>query len=79
MWPFESHHMVFRTIVITSTHSHLIILTAITGPSYECLYADLGTNGRVNDGGIWNKCGFSKARENQELSIANPRCLPGGV
>ena len=60
-------------------HSHLIILTAITGPSYECLYADLGTNGRVNDGGIWNKCGFSKARENQELSIANPRCLPGGV
>ena len=60
-------------------HSHSIILMAITGPSYESLYIDLGTNGRVNDGGVWNKCGFSKARENQELSIPNPRCLPGGV
>ena len=52
---------------------------AIAGPSYEYLYADGGTNGRVNDGGVWNKCGFSKALENQELSLPNPRCLPGGV
>ena len=52
---------------------------AIAGPSYEYLYTDVGTNGRVNDGGVWNKCGFSKALENQELSIPNPRCLPGGV
>ena len=49
---------------------------AIARPSYECLYADVATNGRVNDGGVWNKCGFSKALENQELSIPNPRCLP---
>ena len=51
----------------------------IAGPSYECLYADVGTNGRVSDGSVWNKCGFSKALENQELSIPNPRCLPEGV
>ena len=29
---------------------------AIAGPDYECLYADVGSNGRVNDSGIWNKC-----------------------
>ena len=58
---------------------HSIILMAIAGPSYECLYADVGANGRVNDSGVWNKCGFLKALENQELSIPNPRCLPGGV
>ena len=46
---------------------------AITGPSYEFLNADIGTNGRVNDGG------FSKALENPELPLLNPRCLPGGV
>ena len=69
MWSFESHQMVVSTIIIT----HSIILMAITGPSYEFLYADIGTNGRVNDGG------FSKALENPELSILNPRCLPGGV
>ena len=28
---------------------------AITRPEYECLYADLGSNGRINDSGIWNK------------------------
>ena len=28
---------------------------AIAGPEYECLYADVGSNGRVNDPGIWNK------------------------
>ena len=37
-------------------HSHSFILIAIAGPSYEYLYADVGTNGRVNDGGVWNKC-----------------------
>ena len=51
---------------------------AFTGPNYECLYADVGTNGKVNDGGVWNKCGFSKALESQKFSIPNPRCLPGG-
>ena len=55
------------------------MLMAIPGPSYECLYADVGTNGRVNDGGVWNKCGFSKKLENQELSIPNSRFLTGGV
>ena len=50
---------------------------AIAGPSYECLYAD--ADGRVNDGGVWNKCGFSKALEKEELFIPNPRCLPREV
>ena len=28
---------------------------AIAGPEYKCLYADVGSNGRVNDSGIWSK------------------------
>ena len=28
-------------------HAHSIILLAIDGPEYECLYADVGSNGRV--------------------------------
>ena len=60
-------------------HSHSIILMAIADPSYECLYANLRASDRVNDGGVWNKCSFSKALEKKELSIPNPRCLPGEV
>ena len=33
----------------------------------------------VNDGGVWNKCGFSKALENNKLSLPVTRSLPGGV
>ena len=54
----------------------MIILMAIAGPSYEYLYADVGTNGRVSDGGVWSKCGFSKALENQELPIPNSQTQP---
>ena len=28
---------------------------AITGPDYECLYAKIGSNCMVHDGGVWSK------------------------
>ena len=39
-------------------HTHSIILLAIAGPEYECLYADVGSNGRVNDSGVWAKAHY---------------------
>ena len=33
-------------------HTHSLVLLAGAGPNYECLYADLGANGRYSDGGI---------------------------
>ena len=51
---------------------------AIAGPDYECLYADVGTNGRISDGGVWNKCAFLKAVENDKLNIPKPVCIPLG-
>ena len=45
-------------------HSHSIVVMAVAmavaGPDYECICADIGTNGRVSDGGAWNKCTLSK-------------------
>jgi hypothetical protein len=35
-------------------HTHSIVLMAVAGPDYGCIYADVGTNGRVADGGVWN-------------------------
>ena len=57
-------------------HTHSIVLLAVAGPNYECIYADIGTNGRVSDGGVWNKCSLSKAIENGENSLPPPSCLP---
>ena len=36
-------------------HSHSNILLVMAGPSCECIFADVGTNGRVSDGNVWNK------------------------
>ena len=33
----------------------------------------------MSDGGVWNKCGMSKATENGSLSLPPPKCLPMGV
>ena len=40
---------------------------ALADPSYDFLYVDIGINGRVDDGGVWNKSRFSKALENNKL------------
>ncbi|XP_046856153.1 protein ANTAGONIST OF LIKE HETEROCHROMATIN PROTEIN 1-like [Xenia sp. Carnegie-2017] len=58
-------------------HTHSIVVLAVAGPDYECLYADIGTNGRVSDGGIWNKCGLALAIEDNKLSLPSPEYLAG--
>ena len=49
-------------------HTHSIILMAISGPDYECIYADVGTNGRV----------IASAIEDKTLAIPSPRPLALG-
>ena len=54
-------------------HTHSIVLMAVAGPDYECIYADVGTNGRVSDGGVWNKCSLSQAIEDGTISLPPPK------
>ena len=59
--------------------THSILLSAIAGPDCEALYVDVGTNGRVSNGGIWNKCSFLKALEGNKLRIPPSTPLPQGI
>ena len=52
------------------------MLLAIAGPNYECLFADVGTNRRMNNSGIWNKSSQRRAIENREIGLPEPRALP---
>ena len=52
---------------------------AVAGPDYECVYADVGTNGRVSDGVVWNNCGLIMAIEVGTVILPPPKCLPFGV
>ena len=49
-------------------HTHSIILLAVVGPNYEGLCADVGTNGRVSDGGVWSKYSLVRKTEDDPIS-----------
>ena len=59
-------------------HTHPIILMAIAGPEYECLYADLVSNGRVNDSGIWNKTSLLQGIQDGSVKLPNDQKVPNG-
>ena len=59
-------------------HTHSLVLLAIAGPDNECLFADIGTNGRVSDGGVWNKSKIAQMIENKQIELPADRCLPFG-
>ena len=51
---------------------------AIAGLEYECLYADVGSNGRVNDSGIWNKTSLRQGIQDGSVKLPNDEKLPNG-
>ena len=55
-----------------------IILLAIAGPDYECIYADIGCNGRMNDSGVWNNSDLRRRIEEGSLNIPVATPLPYG-
>ena len=58
--------------------SYSIILLAIVGPDYECIYADVGSNGRMNDSGVWNQSDMRKKIEENAMNIPKADSLEDG-
>ena len=52
---------------------------AIAGPKYECSYADVGSNGRGNDSGVWNKSSLLQAIQNGSVKLPKDDAVPNGV
>ena len=53
-----------------------VILLAVFGPNYECLWADIGTNGRTPDGAIWRKSDLKELLSNKENQLHLPAAKP---
>lgn len=49
--------------------THSIVLLAIANANYEFIYCDVGTNGRVSDGGVINNTDFYDKLVNNTLNI----------
>ena len=56
-------------------HTHSIVLMTVAGPDYECIYADVGANGRCSDGGISSNSNLSKQIKENSLGITGPKKL----
>lgn len=57
--------------------THSIILMGIADANYKLLYIDVGRNGRFSDGGVFNRCTFGQAMDQNELGFPAPKPLPG--
>lgn len=49
------------------------------GPNYECLWANVGANGRASDATIWNSSDIKLLlnSETNPLNLPSPKPLPG--
>lgn len=56
--------------------SHSIVLMALVDADLQFIYVDVGTNGRVSDGGVWNKSTLCQALKNNTLQMPPPSPLP---
>ncbi|CAB3994471.1 Hypothetical predicted protein [Paramuricea clavata] len=56
-----------------------IVLLAVFGPDYKCIWASVGTNGRSSDSAIWLNADLRTALSsiNNPLDIPPPKALPG--
>ena len=50
-------------------YKHIHSIIHLAGPGYECLYADVGSSGRVNNSGIWSKCSLLQVVDDSSINL----------
>ena len=66
------------SIYFNYKHTFSIVLMALVDAEYRFRYVDIGSNGRVSDGGVFSGCSLFQALETKQAGIPEPRPLPGG-
>jgi hypothetical protein len=58
-------------------HGFSIVLMALVDADYRYIYVDIGTNGRISDGGVFEKCSLSKLLDGKQLQVPEDEPLNG--
>ena len=53
-----------------------VVLLAVVDADYKFIFADVGCQGRISDGGVLRNILFWKALVNSSLGLPQPRLLP---
>nr|CAI5823033.1 unnamed protein product [Callosobruchus analis] len=54
-----------------------IVLLAVVDANYNFIYVNVGCQGRISDGGVFNNTSFKKGLEESSLRLPPSRALPG--
>lgn len=54
------------------------VLLALVDAQYRFIYVDVGANGKMSDGGIFDRCSLNRALEQDTLNLPQAMPLPGG-
>jgi hypothetical protein len=71
----DGKHIVMNQPSQSGSHFHnykgtfSIVLMAVADAEYKFIFVDVGTNGGIVDGGVWNKCALKNAIECGILTI----------
>lgn len=63
----------------TYKHTFSIVLLALVDANYKFVFVDIGTNGRVSDGGVFRNSALSSALETNCMNVPGPQMLPSGT
>ena len=58
-------------------HSFSVVLMALVDADYKFLYCDVGCNGRISDGGVFNGCSLDDAIQLHTINLPQPKPAPG--
>ncbi|KAF0752009.1 protein ANTAGONIST OF LIKE HETEROCHROMATIN PROTEIN 1-like [Aphis craccivora] len=61
---------------INSGGTFSIVLMVLCDADYNITYANIGSQGRISDGGVFRNCTLSKKLKNGTLNLPIPKCLP---
>nr|CAI5842128.1 unnamed protein product [Callosobruchus analis] len=81
----DGRHITFSAPISSGSFYHnyeykgtdSIVLLGLVDAHYRFIYINVGVDGRVSDGGVFNASGLSKKMRDGGLGIPEPQCLPG--
>lgn len=63
----------------TYKHTFSVVLLALVDANCKFLFVDVGTNGRISDGGVFRNSQLSGALETNSINLPKPEMLPAGT
>lgn len=79
----DGRHIVFSPPISSGSFyynykgTNSIVLMGLADANYKFIYANIGVNGRISDGGVFGSCKLSQKLYNNTLGLPEPKPLSG--